>query len=183
MSYLFTSPALFCCLLINTNKNGLFVAPIHNGLKKGVSLQWILSSWSKNFKLRTLKKYQSLNRLLTLNKCFIQLLLFGFSFLDLLIKFIKMRLLYILYCPPAPATWRQGQFHTLAILHVPIYRSSPLPSCLPIGWRSGPSLSHVFVRRRERGETSIASLHVGWQRAQKILVLVMFMPHMKNGQG
>jgi hypothetical protein len=53
----------------------------------------------KNFKLRTLTKYQSLNSLLTVNKHFIQLLLFWFHFLDLLIKFMKMRLLYILYCP------------------------------------------------------------------------------------
>jgi hypothetical protein len=25
--------------------------------------------------------------------------------------------------------------------------------------------------------------HAGWQRAQKILVLVMLMPHMQNGRG
>ena len=96
-----------------------------------MSLQCLLSSWSKNFKLRTLTKYQSLNSLLTVNKCFIQLLLFGFTFLDLLIKFMKMRLLYILYCPPTPATWRQGPFKTFAILHMPIYRSPPI---LPSYW-------------------------------------------------
>ncbi len=76
-------------------------------------------------KLRTLTKYQSLNSLLTENKCFIQLLLFGFTFLDLLIKFMKMRLLYILYCPPTSATWRQGHFYTFAILYRPICRSPP----------------------------------------------------------
>ena len=39
---------------------------------------------------------------------------------------MKMRLLYILYCPPTtPATWRQGPFNTFAILHMPIYRSPP----------------------------------------------------------
>jgi hypothetical protein len=37
---------------------------------------------------------------LTVNKCFLQLLLFGFTFLDLLIKFMKMRLLYIFTAPP-----------------------------------------------------------------------------------
>ena len=50
---------------------------------------------------------------------------FWFHFLDLLIKFMKMRLLYILYCPPTPATWRQGHFYTFAILHRPICRSLP----------------------------------------------------------
>ncbi len=68
----------------------------------------------------------------TVNKRYIQLLLFWFHFLDLLIKFMKMRLLYILYCPPTPATWVQGPFVPFVILHVPIYRSSPPPP-------SGPS--------------------------------------------
>ena len=77
--------------------------------------------------LRTLTKCQSLNSLLTVNKRYIQLLLLWFHFLDLLIKFMKMRLLYILYCPPTPATWHQGSFNPFAILHVPIYRSSPPP--------------------------------------------------------
>jgi hypothetical protein len=49
--------------------------------------------------------------------------------------------------------------------------------------RSGNTGSHVFGRRRERGETGITSLHVGWQRAQRILVLVILMPHMENSQG
>ncbi len=80
---------------------------------------------------------------------------------------MKMRLLYILYCPPTPATWRQGPFNPFAILHMPIYRSPP-PSCLPIGWRTGPSRSHVFGCRGERGETGITPPHAGWQRAQKI---------------
>jgi hypothetical protein len=77
---------------LNPHKNGLFVAPMQNGLKYKVSLQWLLSSWSKNFKLRTLTKCQSLNSLLTVNKRYIQLLLFWFHFLDLLIKFLKMML-------------------------------------------------------------------------------------------
>jgi hypothetical protein len=96
-----------------------------------------------------------------------------------------MRLLYILYCPPTPATRRQGSFNPFAILHVPIYRS-PLPPPLPIaggGGVLGPSRGHVFSRRGERGETVITPPHAGWQRTQKILVLVMLMPHMQNGQG
>ena len=112
----------------NPHKNGLFGAPMQNGLKYGVSLQCLLSSWSKNFKLRTLTKCQSLNSLLTVNKRYIQLLLFWFHFLDLLIKLMKMRLLYILYCSPTPATWVQGSFIPFAILHVPIYWSFPPPS-------------------------------------------------------
>ncbi len=65
------------------------------------ALQCLLSSWSKHFKLRIIKNVK---------------------------VFMKMRLLYILYCPPTPATWRQGPFNPLAILHVPIYRSPP-PHC------------------------------------------------------
>ncbi len=103
------------------------LAPNVEWPKKGVSLQCLLSSWSKNFKLRTLTKYQSLNSLLTVNKCFIQLLLFGFTFLDLLIKFMKIRLLYILYCPPTPA---------LSYLRHSTYAdlSLPTPPILPSYW-------------------------------------------------
>ncbi len=47
---------------------------------------------------------------------------------------MKMRLLYILYCPPTPATWRQGPFNPFAILHMPIYQSpSPHPAFLLAG--------------------------------------------------
>jgi hypothetical protein len=67
-------------------------------------------------------------QLLTVNKRYIKLLLFLFHFLDLLIKFIKMILLYIFYCSPTPAISVQGSFVPFAILHVPIYRSSPTPS-------------------------------------------------------
>jgi hypothetical protein len=38
------------------------------------------------------------------SKRYIPLLLFWFHFLDLLIKFMKIMLLYILYCSPTPAT-------------------------------------------------------------------------------
>jgi hypothetical protein len=31
--------------------------------------------------------------------------------------------------------------------------------------------------------SSFWTVHAGWQRIQKILVLVMLMPHMENGQG
>ena len=47
----------------------------------------------------------------------------------------------------------------------------------------GSICGHVFVRWRERGGPGITSLHVGWQRAERILVLVILMPHMENGQG
>ncbi len=128
--------------------------------------------------LRTLTKCQNLNSLLTVNKRYIQLLLFWFHFLDLLIKFMKMRLLYILYCPPTPATWMQGPFVFFAILHVPIYRSPP---------PSGPSRGRV--RWAHHAVTFLAGAgrwgrpHAGWQRTQKILVLVTLMPHMQNVQG
>ncbi len=109
----------------------------------------------------------------------------SFTFLDLLIKFMKMRLLYI-YCSTAPALLQHDGKDTF--IPSPFYicqfsAPPPPPSCLPIGWRTGPSHSHVFCRRRERGETGITSLHVRWQRAQRILVLVMLMPHMENSQG
>jgi hypothetical protein len=97
-----------------------------------MSLQCQLSSWSKNFKLSTLTKYQSLNSLLTVNKCFLQLLLFGFTFLDLLIKFMKMRLLYILYCPPTPQRDGKDTF-----IPSPFYIdrfAAPPPPILPSYW-------------------------------------------------
>ncbi len=34
----------------------------------------------------------------------------------------------------------------------------------------------------EGGGPGITSLHVGWQRAERILVLVILMPHMENGK-
>jgi hypothetical protein len=122
--------------------------------------------------------------LIDIKKHYIQLLLFWFHFSDLLIKFMKMRLFYILYCPPTPATWLQGPFVPFAILYVPIYWSSP-PPLRPISGEGevGPSRGHAFGWRGERGETGITPPHAGWQRTQKILVLVIMMPHMQNGQG
>ena len=104
----------------------------------------------KIFKLRTLTKCQSLNTLLTVNKRYIQLLLFWFLFLDLLITFMKMMLLYILYCYPTPATWVQGSFVPFAILHSPIYRSSPAHLG---GGGGGPiTRSRFWLARGEGGD-------------------------------
>ena len=69
------------------------------------------------------KKCQSLNSLLALPKLHTQVDIFGFTFLDLLIKMMKIRLLYILYCPPTPNMWLQGSFN-------------PWPSC--IDWFAAP---------------------------------------------
>ncbi len=104
---------------------------------------------------RTLTKSQSLNSLLTLDKHYIQLLLIWFHFLDLLIKLMKMMLLYILYCPRTSATWVQGSLVPLAILHAPVYRSStPPPPFRPISGegRGDPSVGHVFGWHREGGD-------------------------------
>ena len=158
-----------------------------------MSLQCLLSSWSKNFKWRTLTKYQSLNSLLTVIKCFIQLLLFWFLFLDLLIKFVKMRLLYILYCPPTPATWVQGSFVPFAILHVPIYRSSPPPPAHPGGGGGGPiTRSRFWMARGEGGDryntttcgmakdtkdpfiSHVDASHAEWPRTESSLVFCNF---------
>ncbi len=87
-----------------------------------------------------------------------------------------------LVMPPHPCNVTA---RTLSYLRHSTYADLPLPpppSCLPIGWCTGPSRSHVFGRQRERGEIGITALHVGWQRDQRILVLVMFMPHMENDQ-
>ncbi len=102
--------------------------------------------------LRTLTKCQSLNSLLTVNKRYIQLLLFWFHFLDLLIKFMKMMLFYILYCSPTPATWVQGPFVLFAILHAPIYRSSPPPALLRGGGGGPITRSRFWLAREEGGD-------------------------------
>ena len=60
-------------------------------------------------------------------------LLFCFTFLDLLIKFMKMRLLYILYCPPHPCNVTARILSTFAILHRLICRSPPHPAFLLAG--------------------------------------------------
>jgi hypothetical protein len=65
------------------------------------------------------------------------------------------------------------------------FTGPPSPSAAHRGGGGGfcPSRGHVFGRRGERGETGITPPHVGWQRAQKILVLVTLMSHMQNDQG
>ena len=76
---------------------------------------------------------------------------FWFHFLDLLIKLMKMMLLYILYCPPPPCHVTARAILILghsAYTELPLSPTHPaflfgwrsgtlLPSCLPIGWRSG----------------------------------------------
>ncbi len=107
-------------------------------------------------------------------------LLFGFTFLDLLIKFMKMthcnvttRAILILghstytdlpLSPTHPAFLLAG-----AAAHY------PRPTFLLAGAaaKHGSICGHVFVRWRERGGPGITSLHVGWQRAERILVLVI----------
>jgi hypothetical protein len=99
-------------------------------------------------------KMSKFNSLLALHKLHTQVNIFGFTFLDLLIKFMKMRLLYILYCPPTPATWRQGSSNPFVILHVPIYRSPP-PSAAHRGGRGGVgpiTRSHFWPAQREGGD-------------------------------
>ena len=62
----------------------------------------------------------------------------------------------------------------------------PRPAFLLAGAAAnyGSLCGHVFVRWRERGGgPGITSPHLGWQRAERILVLVILMPHMENGQG
>ncbi len=105
----------------------------------------------KKIKLRTLTKCQSLDSLLTVNKRYIQLLLFWFHFLDLLIKFMKMMLLYILYCFPTPATWVQGSFVPFAIVHVTTYRSCPPPPAHLGGEGGGPIMRSSFWLARGEG--------------------------------
>jgi hypothetical protein len=80
--------------------------------------------------------------------------------------------------PPPPPLPREGKD---LLIPSPFYmcRFTGPPSHL----RLGPSRGHVFGRRGERGETGITPPHAGWQRTQKILVLVTLMPHMQNGQG
>jgi hypothetical protein len=152
---------------------------MQNGLKYGMSLQCLLSSWSKNFKLRILTKCQSLNSLLTVNKRYIQLLLFWFHFLDLLIKFMKMMLLYILYPCHVSARIFCSLRHP-AKANLPVL--PPLRS-IPGEGEVGPSRGHVFGWRRERGETGVTPPPAGWPRIQKILVFITLKPHMQNGQG
>ena len=94
---------------------------------------------------------------------------FWFHFLDLLIKLMKMMLLYILYCPPPPCHVTARAISILghsAFTELPLSPTHPaflfdwrsgtlLPSCLPIGWRSGKlrlnMRSHVCTLEGEGG--------------------------------
>ena len=65
---------------------------------------------------------------------------------------MKMRLLYILYCPPTPATLVQGPFVPFAILHVPIYRSPPSAAHRGGGGGGPITRSHFWLARGEGGD-------------------------------
>jgi len=99
---------------------------------------------------------------------YLQLLLFGFTFLDLLIKFMKMTLLYFLYCPPPPCRVTARVFFILghsANTELPLSPTHPAfllagaaahyppPAFLLAGAAAdyGSICGHVFVRWRERG--------------------------------
>jgi hypothetical protein len=135
--------------------------------------------------VRTLTKCQSLNSLLTVNKCYIQLLLFWFHFLDLLIKLMKMMLLYILYCPhPCHVSARiccSLGHPTCAGL--PVLPPPPPPPPSQGRGRGDPSHGHVFGWRGEGRETGVKPPHAGWPTIQKILAFVTLIPHMQSGQG
>jgi hypothetical protein len=135
----------------------------------------------QKFKLRIIKNVKVL---LALHKLHTQVNIFGFTFLDLLIKFMKMRLLYILYCPPPPPLQRDDKD---LLIPWPFYMcrfTGPPPPILSSYWLAHlPITQSGFGCRGERGETGITPAHARWQRAQKILVLVTLMPHMENGQG
>ena len=102
----------------------------------------------QKLKVRTLTKMSKSQQLIDTRNALFTTFTFWFHFLDLLIKFMKIRLLYILYCPPTPATWRQGSFNPTAILHVPIYRSPP-PLRGPS--RGGPITRSRFLPARGEG--------------------------------
>ena len=150
----------------------------------------------QNFKLRTLTKYQSLNSLLTVNKCFIQLLLFWFLLFRSADKIYEDETVVHLVLPPNPATWRQGHFYTFAILYRLICRSPPPhPAFLLAGAAAhyGSLCGHVFVHRRERGGdwyyittsrmaegskdpciSHIDASHVEWPRTESSLLFCIF---------
>ncbi len=64
-----------------------------------------------------------------------------------------------------------------------IYRSPPPPILSSYWLAHWPITQSAFGRRGERGETGITPPHAGWQRTPRVIVLVMLMPHMENGQG
>jgi hypothetical protein len=113
---------------------------------------------------------------------------------------MEMRLLYILYCPPHPCnvTARiilnlgHSTYTDLPLSPPPILRSYWLAQrhttpILPSYWlaqrHTTAHYAVMFCLLEGEGGTGITSPHLGWQRAQIILVLVILMPHMENGQG
>ncbi len=91
---------------------------------------------------------------------------------------MKMRLLYILYCPPTPATWRQGSFNPFAILHGPIYRS-PSPPPWPIAGGGGIMRSRFWQARGEGGDrynttTCRIASHAEWPRIESSMLFCNF---------
>ncbi len=89
-------------LRFNSCQDGPIGALMQKGQQFWLSLQCLLSSWSKNYKWG---HEQNVNILIAywLYIIFIHHFMFlGFNFLDLLIKLMKIMLLYILYCPPPP---------------------------------------------------------------------------------
>ena len=92
-----------------------------------MSLQCLLSSWSKNFKLRTLTKYQSLNSLLT-----VQLLLFWFHLFRSADKIYEDETVVHLLLPPHPCNVTA---RTLSYLrHSPYADLALPPPILPSYW-------------------------------------------------
>ncbi len=91
--------AILCCVAKKQlpRTNGPFGAPMQNGQHFWMSLQCLFSSWSKNCKWGHSQNVKVLTAYLLIHT---QVNIFGFTFLDLLIKLMKIMLLYILYCPP-----------------------------------------------------------------------------------
>ena len=116
---------------------------------------------------------------MALHKLHTQVNIFGFTFLDLLIKFMKMRLLYILYCPPTPATWGQGSFNPFAILHVPIYRSSnPLRPISGEGEEGGDQCNTTTCGMAKDTKdpciSHVDASHAEWPRIESSLLFCNF---------
>ncbi len=88
---------------------------------------------------------------MTVNKCFIQLLLFWFHLFRSADKIYEDEAVVHLVLPPTPE--RDGKDTLIPWpFYIDRFTAPPPPlSCLSIGWRTGPSRSHVFGRRRERG--------------------------------
>ena len=114
-------------MFINPHKTGLHVAPMQSGHQNIVSLQCLLPADPKVVSEDSNKmlKYQYYIHIISAshNSYF-----FGFTFLDLLKKLMKERVLYALYSPPSPPTcdsvcWAPSSSHMLC----KVYSSPALP--------------------------------------------------------